>query len=167
MSQMFLILIFTIASMAPNYLLATTDPTPKEPLMTVTKSDDEWKKILPPETYHVAREKGTEPPFTGQYDKFFENGKYYCFSCDNYLFNSLSKFDSGTGWPSFYDYATEQSIGENVDKGNLFMPDRTEVHCQRCGAHLGHVFDDGPKPTGLRYCMNSVVLKFEPTTKNE
>lgn len=127
---------------------------------TVVKSDEEWKKILPPETYEVTRKKGTEPAFSGKYDKFFKKGTYLCYDCKSVLFSSNFKFDSGTGWPSFYELPKESHVKETED--NSHGMHRTEVICGVCGAHLGHVFNDGPKPTGLRYCINSVALDFKP-----
>lgn len=125
----------------------------------IDKSDEEWRKQLTPEQYRVMREKGTERPFTGEYDKSKEKGMYVCAGCGNPLFSSNTKFDSGTGWPSFYQPLTSESVRTEED-GGMFMK-RTEVLCSRCDAHLGHVFDDGPQPTGDRYCMNSVSLKLD------
>jgi peptide-methionine (R)-S-oxide reductase len=125
----------------------------------IDKSDEEWRKQLTPEQYRVMREKGTERPFTGDYYKTSDEGMYVCAACGNPLFSSDTKFDSGTGWPSFYQPLTSESVRTEED-GSMFMK-RTEVLCSRCDAHLGHVFDDGPQPTGDRYCMNSVSLKLE------
>ncbi|HDQ06378.1 MAG TPA: peptide-methionine (R)-S-oxide reductase [Candidatus Bathyarchaeota archaeon] len=124
----------------------------------VTKTEDEWKQVLSPEEYEVLREKGTEPPFSGKLLKNKKNGIYVCAGCRNPLFSSETKFDSGTGWPSFWSPVSEDSVEEKVD--NRFGMRRTEVNCKKCGGHLGHVFDDGPTPTGQRYCINSVSLKF-------
>jgi peptide-methionine (R)-S-oxide reductase len=129
----------------------------------IQKNEEEWKKELTPEQYQVCRMKGTEPPFTGQYYKSKEDGTYRCAACGNELFDSNTKFDSGTGWPSFYKPISEENV-ETEDDESYGMR-RTEVMCSKCGAHLGHVFPDGPRPTGLRYCMNSVALKLDPKEK--
>ncbi len=127
--------------------------------LNVQKSDEEWRKQLTPEQYHVTREHGTERAFTGPYWDNKEDGTYRCVSCGKPLFSSEAKYDSGTGWPSFYEPVDEDAVTENKDR-TLFMT-RTEVRCADCDAHLGHVFKDGPNPTGLRYCMNGTALDFE------
>lgn len=125
----------------------------------VSKSEEEWREELTPEQYEVLRRKGTEPPFTGKYVYNKDDGMYRCGACGAELFNSETKFDSGTGWPSFTEPADSQNIELRPDD-SLFMR-RTEVVCARCGGHLGHVFDDGPGPTGKRFCINSCALDFE------
>lgn len=122
-------------------------------------SEEQWREALTPEAFAVCREKGTERPFTGQYDQHFENGKYHCHCCGAELFASQSKFDAGCGWPSFSAPTTKPAIREKVDT-SMGMT-RTEVMCDDCGAHLGHVFPDGPPETGLRYCINSIAIDFK------
>jgi peptide-methionine (R)-S-oxide reductase len=129
----------------------------------MTKTDEEWKEILTPQQYNVLRKHGTETAFSSHLDKHFAPGAYHCAGCDLPLFSSETKYDSGTGWPSFWK-PLDDAIGTSEDR-SLFAV-RTEIHCRRCGGHLGHVFEGGPPPTGLRYCMNGVALKFVPRTSS-
>jgi peptide-methionine (R)-S-oxide reductase len=149
-----------------NHMDSVTNPSQQGGgINNYIKTDAEWKKILSPELYYIARQKGTERPFTSKFENFHEVGTYYCAVCGNPLFRSDTKFDSGCGWPSFYEPISKTSV--------IYLPDnsygmkRTEVECGRCKSHLGHVFEDGPPPTGLRYCINGVVLDFKKAQEAE
>jgi peptide-methionine (R)-S-oxide reductase len=131
----------------------------------VALTEEEWKKILPPDVFSIARMKGTERPWTSKFESSKDVGTYYCAACGNALFKSDTKFESGCGWPSFYETISKESIINTIDNSHGMK--RTEVQCGRCKAHLGHVFDDGPPPTGLRYCINGVVLDFEKAKEAE
>jgi peptide-methionine (R)-S-oxide reductase len=146
-----------------RYLWTGTAEATGAKMFEITKTDEEWKKLLTPEQYHVLRKHGTERAFTSPLDKEYGAGMYNCAGCDLPVFASTTKFNSGTGWPSFYA-PLDNAIGTTSDRAWGML--RTEVHCRRCGGHLGHVFDDGPKPTGLRYCMNGVAMKFMADKKS-
>lgn len=154
--------LFAIASLTASAFAADEKAAPPtQTIMTdkVEKSDADWQKSLTPEQYRVLRKKGTERPFANEYANNHEHGIYKCAACASELFNSETKFESGTGWPSFYQPIAQEAV--RIEQDRSFFTTRDEVVCARCGGHLGHVFDDGPKPTGLRYCMNSTAMKFE------
>lgn len=168
--------LMSMVACAPKQQENSKDQVPVKPVVNGVKnpyysrtdttqlhlSDAEWKKVLPPDVYEVARHKDTERAFTGKYWNFEGRGTYYCAACGNRLFRSDAKFASTCGWPSFFEPARKNSVTYEEDRS--YGMDRIEVLCGRCGGHLGHIFDDGPPPTGKRYCMNSIVLDFEPGT---
>jgi peptide-methionine (R)-S-oxide reductase len=156
-SILYLVIVFTFASCTSNSQPKTTKPMSTS--NKVTKTEEEWKKVLSPEQYHVIRQKGTETPYSGKYYLHKEKGTYVCAACGAELFKSDAKFDAGCGWPSFSDAIDSSRVTYTTDKTHGMI--RTEITCTKCGGHLGHVFEDGPKPTGLRYCVNSLSIEFK------
>lgn len=172
LTVMILAILSTSCNLTANKeIINSTDMENKNPVYSntdsskVVLSDEEWKKILPKDVYNIARMKGTERPWSSKFENSHEVGTYYCAACGNPLFKSDTKFESGCGWPSFYEPISKESIIYTPDNSHGMK--RTEVQCGRCKAHLGHVFDDGPPPTGLRYCINGVILDFAKAKEAE
>jgi methionine-R-sulfoxide reductase len=149
---------FAETNLSNSTLLNTTNLMNNDDSTMVIKTDSEWKAQLTPEQYYVLRQKGTERPFTSKWEEHYDGGTYSCIACGNELFKSDSKFDAGCGWPSFFEALDSTKIKTSIDKAHGMQ--RVEIMCAKCGGHLGHVFDDGPKPTGLRYCVNGAALNF-------
>ena len=157
--------IFVLSCNAENIKKEKKGSDKEKMIFEYNKTEEEWKQILSPEEYKVLREKGTERPYTGKFNMHSEDGIYTCKGCGNVLFDSDTKFDSHCGWPSFYDVKDNSAVKEVKDTSHGMV--RTEVVCAKCGGHLGHIFEDGPNPTGLRYCINSVSIDFKSTSKEE